>query len=310
MSELELALQWVFAVGMSEAELHSDVISGLRGRSGFQAAVRTAAHGTVALYRGNRVLNSLMNDRARALFGQVALYLHFRGAPGLTVGAMKELCVQLRLCSPGRCEAMLTLMRTAGFFRTAPHADRRRRLLVPTEKLIALQRERWAAHLEAMRLVMPKAERYCGALGDEIFVGAFVISLVEKFIAGFRVLDHAPALEMFAERNAGVVILFSLALAGPADGPFPPTAPVPLSINALATMFSVSRKHVLTLLRDAEAQGLLARGGPVKDEITLLPRAREGLEMLFATMFLFLAQCAEDGLRAREPNTPSAALAG
>jgi hypothetical protein len=283
---------------MTDVQPDPDALSGLRGREGFQAAMLAAARSTVALYRGNRLLNSLMNDRARALFAHVALYLHFVSEPGLTVGAMKELCVRLGLCGPGRCEAVLALMRAAGLFIAAPHADRRRRLLVPTEKLIALQCERWAAHLEAMRLVMPKAEHYCAALGDEVFVRAFVISLVEKFIAGLRVLDHAPGLEMFAERNAGMVILFSLALAGPAEGPFPPTAPVPLSINALATTFSVSRKHVLTLLRDAEAHGLLARGGPGNDEINLLPSARESLEMLFATMFGLLAQCAEDGLRA------------
>jgi hypothetical protein len=288
---------------MTEIKPNPDAISALRKHVRFQAAMRAAARSTVALYRGNRLLNSLMNDRARALFAHVALYLHFVGTPGLTVGAMKELCVQLGLCSRGRCEAVLALMRAAGFFSTAPHADRRLRLLVPTEKLIALQRERWAAHLEAMRLVMPKAERYCGALGDELFMRAFVISLVEKFIAGLRVLDYAPELEMFAERNAGMVILFNLALAGPADGPFPPDAAVPLSINALATTFSVSRKHVLTMLRDAEAQQMLARGGPANDELTILPRARDALAMLFATMFLYLAQCAEDGLRvAAMPN--------
>lgn len=125
-------------------------------------------------------------------------------------------------------------------------------------------------------------------------------------------LEHAPGLEVFAERSAGMMILFRLNLAGPADGPFPPATPVPLSINALATAFSVSRKHVLTLLRDAEADGLLTRGGPGNDEITILPRARDGLEVLFATMFLFIAQCAEQGLRAArsEAATETIARAG
>lgn len=90
----------------------------------------------------------------------------------------------------------------------------------------------------------------------------------------------------------------------------PPAEPVPLSINALATTFSVSRKHVLTLLRDAEGQGLLARGGGANDRITMLPHARDGLEGLFATMFLYLAQCAEDGLRAGSEAIMPAARAG
>jgi hypothetical protein len=50
---------------------------------------------------------------------------------------------------------------------------------------------------------------------------------------------------------------------------------------------------VLTLLRDAEAQGLLRRGGAANDEITILPRGREAMEGLLATMFLYLAECAD-----------------
>jgi hypothetical protein len=43
--------------------------------------------------------------------------------------------------------------------------------------------------------------------------------------------DHAPNLGPFAERNAGMMILFSLAPSGPDDGPFPAIRP-DLSINA------------------------------------------------------------------------------
>jgi len=108
------------------------------------------------------------------------------------------------------------------------------------------------------------------------------MSLVDKSIAGLRVLDYAPEIEMFAERNGGMVILFNLALAGPADSPFPPAAPTPLSINARATTFSVSRKHLSTMLRDAEALHLLARGGLANDEVAILPCTRNALEMPFA----------------------------
>jgi hypothetical protein len=277
-----------------------EAIAALRCDPRFPAAARDAAGRAVELYRGDRVLNALMSDRARALFTHVALYLHYGGSgagePGLTAGAMKDLCVELGLCSRGRCEAMLALMRAAGLFVVVPDPDRRRRSLAPTEKLFALHRERWGAHFEAMRDVLPAAASYHAALADAAFVQAFVIALGRRFVAGLRILDHAPGLELLAERNAAIVMLFSLALAGPAHGPFPPHAAVPLSINALATRFSVSRKHVLTLLRDAETQGLLARGGAVNNEVTLLPRGRDALEVLFATMFLYLAQCADEAL--------------
>ena len=275
-------------------------IAALRDHPQFQLAMREAARGVVTLLHGNRVLNSLMNDRARALFGAVALYLHYSGDgnPGLTVGRMKELCVRLGLCSRGRCEAMLALMRAAGFFVSVPNRDGRQRQLAPTEKLLAMYRARWDRNFCAMRLVMPEAANYLAALDDPAFIREFMLALGERYVGGLRLLDYVPELEIFAERSSGVVILYSLALEGPANGPFPPTGPVPLSISALAKRFAVSRKHVLTLLRDAEVQGLLARGGADNGQVTLLTPARDGIEMLLATMFLFLAQSAEQALHA------------
>jgi hypothetical protein len=298
-------LEMIDAVLIPSAE----ALSALRGDPRCPGAMRHAARSSVELYRGDRLLNALMSDRARALFTHVALYLHYggprSGQPGLTVGAMKDLCAELGLCSRGRCEAMLTLMRAAGLFVAVPSPDRRRRPLAPTEKLFALHRERWGAHFAAMREVLPKAASYHAAIADPAFVEAFVVALGRRFVAGLRILDQAPGLELFAERNAGMMILFSLALAGPERGPFPPADPVPLSFSALARKFSVSRKHVLTLLRDAEAQGLFMRGGAAGNEVTLLPACRDAFEMLFVTMFLYLAQCAEEALATMAAATAS-----
>ncbi len=159
-----------------------------------------------------------------------------------------------------------------------------------------------------MRYVVPGAGAYAVAANEADFAPAFALALGWRFIAGLRVLDNAPELGPFAERNAGVMILFSLALAGAEDDTFPPTRPVPLSINALAHRFSVSRKHVLTLLNDAEQEGLLLRGGAANGEITLLPRGRDALENMLATMFLYLAQSADEALHAGAAS-PSAATA-
>lgn len=280
-------------------------IATLRTHPQFQLAMREAAQGVVTLLRGNRILNTLMNDRARAIFGAVALYLHYSddGNPGLTVGGMKEFCVRLALCSRGRCEAMLALMRATGFLVSVPNRDGRLRQLAPTEKLLTMFRGRWARNFSAMRHAMPEAANYLAALDDPAFVREFTLALGEQYVRGMRLLDYVPELEMFAERSSGIVILYSLALEGADDGPFPPIEPVPLSISALAARFSVSRKHVLTLLRDAEAEGFFARGGADNGHITLLPPARNGIETLLATVFLYLAQSAEQAFRAldREP---------
>jgi hypothetical protein len=295
--------------------LSPDAIASLRSHPRFPAAAREAARSLIPMYRSDRLLNALMGDRARAVFAHVALLLHYRGTdggePGLTVGAMKDLCVQVGLCSRGRCEAMLVLMRAGGFFVAAPGGDRRRRPMAPTDKLFALHRERWGSHFDAMRHVLPRAEYWRTALAtDPDFLKELVLALADKYIGGFRLLEAGPSLGPFAERNAGMMILFSLALPGPDDGPFPATTPVNLSINALATTFSVSRKHVLTLLRDAEAQQLLVRAGPANNEVTMLTRGREALEIFLARLFLYFAEGAEQAEHAQACRARSAAMGG
>lgn len=264
--------------------------------------MRASAQCAVDLYRSDRLLNALMSDRLRTLFSYVALYLHYGGdepnGPALSAGTMKQLCVQLGLCSRGRCEAMLAVMRAGGLLAAVPSADRRRRLLAPTAKLLALHRTRWSVHFTAMSAAIPRAVAYRTALDDPRFIRLFVRELGRRFVAGTRILDAAPDLEEIAERNAGMMVLYSLALAGSDDDAFPPRRPVPLSISTLATRFSVSRKHVLMLLRDAQAQRLLVRGGAANNEITFLPRGGQALEMMFASLFLYMAECAEVALGA------------
>jgi hypothetical protein len=279
----------------------------LRAHPQLHLAMRTAARGILGLYRRNRILGALMSDRARALFTNAVFYLHFSGPsggkPGLTVNAMKDLCVQLDLCSRGRCEATLALMRATGFLRSVPSADRRRRPLVPTQKLLAFQRKRWAAHLVATAYVLPEAAGCAARLEEEEFCAAFVLALSTAYIEGVRMLEHVPELTTFVDRSAGLMILYSLALSGPSDEPFPPAESVPLSINAIAKTLGVSRKHVLTLLRDAEAAGLLLRDGADNDRITFLPAMRAAMETMFASIFLTFARSAVVAKAQADPHT-------
>ena len=89
-------------------------VAALRNHPGFHAAAREAARSLIPMYRADRFLNALMSDRARAVFAHVALFLHYRGTangePGLTVGAMKDMCASWRSpknISPG-CDCSIT----------------------------------------------------------------------------------------------------------------------------------------------------------------------------------------------------------
>jgi hypothetical protein len=119
-----------------------------------------------------------------------------------------------------------------------------------------------------------------------------VRAVVDNYRAGLRAVQLSPEIEPFAERNGGFMILFSLIVAaGPGDT-VPPSAPVRISISELARRFSVSRTHVLQLLRDAARQGLIERAGHAQEAIILLPPLRLAIRHCAATLFLFFAHCA------------------
>ena len=279
-----------------------EAIVALRAHPRFGAAMHASASGIVVLYQGSLLLNWLMDDRARLLFGYLALYLDLCRDPadptsGLTPSRVKAYCAEFGLCSAGRATAMLSLMRFGGFLAPDPTVtDRRQRRLVVTERLVALLTQRWRLHFGAMAPLFPDGAAMLTATDDPALRAPLVRAMHERFAAGFRFVTHAPRLGLFGERAAGMLIVASLITCGEADDTMPPSRPVPISISALARRFAVSRTHVLKLVRDAARDGLIGRIGEGGDHILLQPRLAEAAQNFFATMFLFFADCAREAL--------------
>src|SRR5262245_26841788 len=116
--------------------LEIGVIRELQAHPQFRAAATASLQASIDAYHGGRLMNWIMSDRARSLLGYVAYYLELAGGAGLTPTRLKQACVELGLCSPGRGAAMLALMRAAGYVAlvTDP-ADKRVRRLAATDKL-------------------------------------------------------------------------------------------------------------------------------------------------------------------------------
>jgi hypothetical protein len=275
----------------------------LRAHPRFPEMMRVSAEGIVRLYQGRRLLDWLMDDRGRLLFGYFALYLHFarredEPQSGLTPTRMKALCAEFEACSPGRVTVMLNLMRFAGFLAPAPAQDGRIRRFVATDRLIAPLVERWRRHLEAIAPALPEGRTALARLDDPKFVRALMLAMFERFRTRFRSVFRSTGLNLFSERNAGMLILASLLTGGEAGDTIPPARPVPISISALARRFGVSRTHVLALLSDAADHGFLDRLGPEREGILILPRLAEAARDFFAGMHLYYADCARAALKA------------
>jgi hypothetical protein len=277
---------------------HGPLALGARARllaqPGFVAALRKTAQGTLALHQGNRLLNLIINDRGRYMVGLMAVDLHFNrdaAGVGLTPGRLRRRCAETGTCSPARASAMLTLMRLGDFVGSGPSVqDRRRRELVPTERLINAHRKRWRCQFEASAPLLTEAALALAAVEEPHFVPAMAQLQCAYYDAGLRVLDLAPALRIFGERAGGMFVV--LALIGAADDDaLVSGAPVAVSSSELARRIGSSRTHVIKLLNDAAADGLVDRSSG--NGIVLLPRLSEAVHEFFAIGYLFLAHCAK-----------------
>jgi len=278
-------------------------LAALRRHPRFAEAMTASMRVPIDLYQGNRLVNLISNDRGRFILIVFALHLHYtrradEPTSGLTATRLQTMCAEQGVCSFGRAGALIQLLRFTGYLAPAPApaaADKRVRLLVPTDKLIEMHRERLRRQLQAVALVRSEAREALGQFDHPAFHPAFTAARVSEFLGGFRFYTYAPDIRPFAERNAGLFILFSIALAGAPDDTLPPTRPVPVSASVLAKRFHVSRTHVAGLLRDAVEAGLLERQG---NEFRMTPRLREATEMMIATLHLFTANSARTALAA------------
>lgn len=272
-----------------------EAISAMRAEPGFDAAARLCAVNVIGLYRDNRFLNLVINDQGRVVIGWFAIYLHLSGGEGLTLSRIIALCRRHGVCSAGRAAAIVGLMRATGYLAPVPSGDRRERRLIPTERLMNGQWERWRCVLTALAHIRPEAKLGLAAMGNPAFDRSLVSDLFDHYRAGFRLIGaNVAELSLIGRRKAAVMILFSLFAARRAgEGG---EAMAELSVSELARRFHVSRAHVISVLRDAQEQGLLRRGEMDGDPLVILPPLVDGVSKFLASSFLLMDHCSRRAL--------------
>jgi biotin operon repressor len=263
----------------STLRLDTDAVDALIGHPRFDAAMLAAATAVVEQYRGHWLLNRLVNDRGRFVLGLMILDLHFNegGGVGFTAGRLREVAGANGVCSPGRITAFLAALRLVGFLHQVAADDRRLRRLAPTERLLDLHRDRLRSLFKALALIDAAGDEAVAALHSPAFIGAFTHDLSAAYRSGLRISGLVPEIRSTVERDAGLTMLFSLLIAEASERP--------VSIAALAERFSVSRAHVLTVLREAERAGLAIPAGP-RGGYRAGPALAATLRRFFAIMFL------------------------
>ncbi|MCK0210046.1 MarR family transcriptional regulator [Starkeya koreensis] len=267
----------------------------LRARPDFPWIARQAAIHLATAYRGNFLLTRVLNDRGRLTLALLMLQMHFEpaGAPGLTVGRLKAEAVALDICSPGRVGAILAAFRLLGLLAPAPDADRRRRRLIVTGRLLDVHRERWRVMLKTLSLVMPEGEAGLARLDDDAFLGPFVDALLEPLRRGWRPVYDIPELALFVDRDGGLMIAFGLFGTAPTGAP--------ATVAGLARAYRVSRSHVVDIVQKATEAGLVRRLDPQADGrsgVVAEPALIDAMERLIATALARQASAVRHALKA------------
>jgi DNA-binding MarR family transcriptional regulator len=234
------------------------------------------------------------------MYGYFVLYLDARNN-GITLSAIQDFCREVGLASPGRAAAILVHMRAIGYIKPDPApGDRRSRRYLPSPEMKAALREAIIGEAKALAQVEPEANRIAARLEEPEFFKAYVQRLGTSLTNLLRT-NRPGSIALFADRNAGLIILFDILMSAAEGDEYPPRGRLAMSVTALSKKFEVSRSHVFRLLRDAEKAGYLKRDADEQNG-TISESLRADIVEFHAYVFMGLAMCGHFALTSNTAN--------
>jgi hypothetical protein len=285
---------WADAIG-GKTKPDADAFARMVAHPRFRAACEQQLRDTLTLNQNFAKMSRVLIDIQRAILGFFVLYLDARGV--VTHATVRDFCVEVGLTSPGRATAILLSLRMAGYIVPDPvQPDRRSRRYVLSAEARTFFNTAFRNQMRGLALVEPEALRVAERFDEDAIYKGVVLAVCNGLANASRRGDTSP-LSLFEQRNAGLGVLFRLCISGEPDDDYPPRRPVPLSINALANEFGVSRPHVRKLLRDAETAGLFRRD-EASSTIVFLETLREAMILYHVVVMMGFAHAARVALRA------------
>jgi len=255
--------------------------------------------GALAFAAANREFQSLAADAGSFFLCCVAIYMDCTG--GLTHRRLRAMTGGSGLISAGRATALLWRLRAGGMIETAPDDSRR---FVAAPAIRAIMRERLRVEFEPLSLLDPDTAPLMARFDTPGIFDALMIQLGEDLMGSAGRPDtRLQNMGRLLAHNCGIMILYALIDAMGEDTQFPPRGSARVSVSALARRFSLSRSHVLRVLRMLEEMGWLISEGDLR---TLGPRLGAELRMFHALMALGALRAACRALRGPVP-APAAA---
>jgi DNA-binding MarR family transcriptional regulator len=284
----------------------SDRVNGVSAQSfaeltahpAFERACRLAAQIAVDPWKSSPEAGYILKDVVRFFYAIFALYLD-AGEEGLTFSSMRAFCAKAGFGTQTRARAILIHMRLIGFIKPDPNpADRRVKRYIPSPAMKTAFQEALKAELTALALIAPEASAAIARLNEPEFFRVYIRTLGEGTIDILKQEKPNPT-QLFARRDAGLLVLYKMLLSGEDGDVYPPRGPVQMSVAGLAKQFKVSRSHIRKMLRDAEKKGYLHRN-PDERTGTLEESLRKSVIEFHVMVFIGIAACAYRALEAVE----------
>lgn len=153
--------------------------------------------------------------------------------------------------------------------------------LSATERFHTLMADILHVALKAATVLAPETAPALGQMARGSFVRQLSACVGQIVALHPELFPLASPIQLFQSRNGGIQILENLILRQPAERERLLES-CAYSISALARAARCSRPHVIQLLRDARAQGLLRFEGGV---LTLEPELSEAVEVYYVNLF-------------------------
>jgi hypothetical protein len=202
--------------------------------------------------------------------------------------------------SPGRARALLQFFLFLRYIEALP-ADARGAPVsyVPTQAMLDSWGAMVRAGLGAAVIVEPAVSAVIARLDEPNILAQYMAHLGSSFLPSVLGKPYRQFMDTFIEPHAGIQLIDLIVVAAAKDDAFPPTRPIPISINATAQRLRVSRAHIRRILDKGQNEGLLTRRG---DGTILLTEAmRSTIRYMLALRLYGFLVCAARTHAAMQP---------
>ncbi|MGA2057981.1 MAG: hypothetical protein ABSG88_22080 [Bradyrhizobium sp.] len=248
----------------------------------FAAARAAFVEAVLALHEGDQFRSRLLSEAMRQVTFNMIVSMHLRHhvadrSTWPTLRRLKDEISRFRLASPRRIDALVARLIQLGYLESRPtEHDGRVRILTPTAKMMALDREWLFYHHTPLHVIFPKPGYPEPIARDAAFQRVHRLVALEFSAKGAEIMAGNPAVMRFMNRDSGVLVLIKLIqrqAAGDGKG---------ISYQDIGPRFGVSRTHVRLLLEDAAQHGDVSLSGRARRLVELQPSLLQAFDRFLA----------------------------